>query len=143
MVPEDVIIANCQTAGYSTSAAREELAALVEAGELCEADGHYGRATEPGDEPLDIQTHRGNTSTPWQFSVKRMPDELVITQARGPPEKFDPVVKRFTIEEYPVGVEPPSSTMPSVGASGVRIPTAHRYGHIGVKVTLSNSCIGT
>lgn len=106
MVPADILVANCRAAGYSATAVREELSALVEAGELCEADDHYARATEPGDDPLDIQTYRGSESTPWQFSVKWTPDEIVVTQARGPAEQFDPVVKRFTIEEQPLGAEP-------------------------------------
>lgn len=106
MVAEDVIVANCLAAGYSEAAVREELTTLVASGELCEADGHYARATEPEDESLDIKTHRGDDSTPWQFSVKRTSDEIIITQARGPPEKFDPVVKRFTIEDCSLGAQP-------------------------------------
>lgn len=35
---------------------------------------------------------------PWQFSARRTADEIIITQAKGPKEKFDPVVKRFTIK---------------------------------------------
>lgn len=106
MVPVGIVVANCRLAGYEEATVRDELAAMVADGELCEADGHYARATEPGDEPLDIETYRGSDSTPWQFSLTLTADELVVRQARGPPEKFDPVVKRFTVEERPLDDDP-------------------------------------
>jgi hypothetical protein len=43
---------------------------------------------------------------PWQFSLVRTGDELILTQARGPSEKFDPVLKRFAIEERSLGDDP-------------------------------------
>jgi len=36
----------------------------------------------------------------------RTDDEIVITQAKGPPEKFDPVVKRLDIQDRTVGETP-------------------------------------
>lgn len=62
--------------------------------------------TLPAGEQLEIATHRGDESTPWQFSVTRTASEIVITQARGKPEQFDPVIKRFTIEDRSVGEIP-------------------------------------
>lgn len=57
-------------------------------------------------EPLDIKSYRGSDATPWQFGVTRHDGQLLITQARGPPEKFDPVLKRFPIETRAIGAEP-------------------------------------
>ncbi|MDS0284470.1 hypothetical protein [Haloarcula onubensis] len=106
MIPEDIVIRQCRSAGYDGDAVREELTSLVAAGDLCAADGHVAPATEPSQEPLEIETHRGDESTPWQFSLTQTPTDIVIEQARGPPEDFDPVEKRFTIEEQPLGEEP-------------------------------------
>lgn len=49
-------------------------------------------------EQLPVQTFRGDESTPWQFSLSRTDDAIVMCQARGPDDKFDPVVKRYAIE---------------------------------------------
>lgn len=65
MVPEGVIVANCTAAGYSKSTVQDKLSALVADGDLCVADGHYASATEPGDDPLEIETHRGDDSLTW------------------------------------------------------------------------------
>jgi hypothetical protein len=56
--------------------------------------------------PLHVETYRGSDSKPWQFGLTRYEDELLLTQARGPPAKFDPVVKRFPIETRSIGTEP-------------------------------------
>jgi hypothetical protein len=106
MVPGEILVANCRTGGFEEAAAREALADLVEAGELCEAAGQYARATPPDAGRLDLATHRGDESTPWQFSLEREPDRLVVRQARGPPDQADPVVTRFAIEDQPVGTDP-------------------------------------
>ncbi|MDS0276564.1 hypothetical protein NDI85_02055 [Halomicroarcula sp. S1AR25-4] len=106
MVPKETIIAKCRSVGYDEEAVRVELDSLVKAGDLCAVDGHVAPATEPGEEPIAIETYRGDESTPWQFAVTQTMDELLIEQARGPPEKFDPVEKRFTIENQPVGDDP-------------------------------------
>ncbi|WP_416838751.1 hypothetical protein [Haloferax sp. DFSO52] len=59
-------------------------------------------------EQLDIASYMGDTSFPWQFSVTRSSDRIEITQARGPEDKIDPVVKRFAIEDSPLKSEPQS-----------------------------------
>jgi len=61
--------------------------------------------TTVGD-PLHIETYRGSEAKPWQFGVTRSDDQLLMTQARGPPEKFDPVLKRFPIETEAIGDDP-------------------------------------
>lgn len=106
MVPKDAVVSQCLSAGYDENAVQTELASLIAAGDLCTADGYVAPASEPGREPLGIETYRGDTSTPWQFSLTQTPDEIVMEQARGPPEKFDPVEKRLTIEDQPVGDTP-------------------------------------
>jgi hypothetical protein len=106
MVPVEIIVANCQTGGNTAEAAQEELAVMIEDGELCEVDDHYDRATNLPTGDLRLDTYRGGEGTPWQFALERTADELVIEQARGPPEKFDPVVKRFAIEERVLGPDP-------------------------------------
>jgi hypothetical protein len=68
-------------------------------------DGVDSDRTDVGD-PIRVETYRGSESKPWQFGVTRHDEQLLITQARGPPEKFDPVLKRFPIETKSVGVEP-------------------------------------
>ena len=62
-------------------------------------------ATSVG-EPLHVATYRGSTGKPWQFGLTRHDDELLMTQARASPEKFDPVLKRFPIETQSIGDEP-------------------------------------
>ena len=57
-------------------------------------------------EPLHVATYRGSTGKPWQFGLTRHDDELLMTQARASPEKFDPVLKRFPIEMQAIGDEP-------------------------------------
>jgi len=57
-------------------------------------------------EPLHVATYRGSTGKPWQFGLTRHDDELLMTQARASPEKFDPVLKRFPIETQSIGDEP-------------------------------------
>lgn len=57
-------------------------------------------------EPIDVTTYRGSDGTPWQFGVTRYDGQLLITQARAGPEKFDPVLKRFQIETQTIGDEP-------------------------------------
>lgn len=57
-------------------------------------------------ERLRVRTYRGGESTPWQFSLRRTADEIILTQARGPEDEFDPVEKRYAIEPKPVGDEP-------------------------------------
>jgi hypothetical protein len=106
MVSAEVIVANEQAARYTERAIRDELATLLDTGQLCAADGHYARPTKPSDRSLAVETYRGGDSTPWQFSVTRTEDALTITQARGPPEKFDPVIKEFTVKKRPLGAEP-------------------------------------
>lgn len=56
--------------------------------------------------PIVLETYRGSESKPWQFGVTRHDEQLLLTQARGPPEKFDPVLKRFPIETQTIGDEP-------------------------------------
>lgn len=68
-------------------------------------DPSAGGKTVVGD-PILVDTYRGSSSKPWQFGVTRQDEQLLITQARGPPDKFDPVLKRFPIETQPVGTEP-------------------------------------
>lgn len=103
MIPASIIISECEAAGYEASAVKRELAALVEHGRLSEADDHYALA---GAASLSLTTHRGDDSMPWQFSLVRTDDEIMITQAKAGPEKFDPVLKRFTIEDHPIGDDP-------------------------------------
>jgi hypothetical protein len=103
MIPTSVILSECTAAGYGAVAVEDELATLVERGQLSQAGDQYaivGAAT------LSLTTHRGSDSTPWQFSLVRTDDEILITQAKGGPDKFDPVLKRFSIEAQPVGDEP-------------------------------------
>lgn len=57
-------------------------------------------------DPLHVETYRGADGKPWQFGVAQHAGELLITQARGPPAKFDPVLKRFPIETQTIGDEP-------------------------------------
>ncbi|KAB1184822.1 MULTISPECIES: hypothetical protein [Haloferax] len=57
---------------------------------------------------LDIASYMGDNSYPWQFSVTRSTNEIVITQARGPEDKFDPVIKQFEIKDSPIDDEPQS-----------------------------------
>lgn len=57
-------------------------------------------------EPIAVATYRGSESTPWQFGVTRSDGQLLLTQARGPPSKFAPVLKRFPIETQPLGDDP-------------------------------------
>lgn len=103
MIPASVIISGCEAAGYEASEVEEELATLVAQSRLSEANDHYGLARAAR---LSLTTHRGGESTPWQFSLVRTDDEILITQAKAGPEKFDPVLKRFTIEDHPVGDSP-------------------------------------
>lgn len=57
-------------------------------------------------EPLRIKTYRGSkTSRPWQFGVTRHDEQILLTQARAAPPKFDPVLKRFPIEKQVLGDE--------------------------------------
>jgi hypothetical protein len=100
MVPAATIISECNAAEYQESTVRDELASLVEQSRLSEAGNQYAIT---GAASLSLATHRGNNSTPWQFSLVRTGDELMISQAKAGPDKFDPVLKRFTIEEHPVG----------------------------------------
>lgn len=79
-------------------------------------DGDLYRPVVPDEEEMDsfavgdpirLATYRGSpTSRPWQFGVTRSRDSLLITQARGSPAKFDPVLKRFPIETQTIGDEP-------------------------------------
>lgn len=96
MIPEDRIVATCRTAGFDPATVEDGLATLVEAGRLREDRGRYGPVEG---ETLDVVTHYGNESKPWQFSVRRTDEAVVVTQARGPADEFDPVVKRFAVEE--------------------------------------------
>ncbi|WP_229126534.1 hypothetical protein [Halapricum desulfuricans] len=57
-------------------------------------------------EPILIATYRGSTSKPWQFGLTRYNGQLLLTQARAGPAKFDPVLKRFPIETQPLGDQP-------------------------------------
>jgi hypothetical protein len=57
-------------------------------------------------EPIEVATYRGSDGKPWQFGVTRYDGQLLITQARAGPEKFDPVLKRFSIESRTIGDEP-------------------------------------
>lgn len=97
-VPERVVLAKCQRAGFEKDAVRNELAALVKEGTIHRNGNSYARIDEKDGARLDVRTYRGSKSMPWQFSARRTADGIVITQARGPKEKFDPVVKRFTIK---------------------------------------------
>lgn len=63
-------------------------------------------ATTSVGDPLHVETYRGSDGKPWQFGLTRQANELLLTQARGPPAKFNPVVKRFPIETQPIGDEP-------------------------------------
>lgn len=56
-------------------------------------------------EPIEVNTYRGSDGKPWQFGVTRSDGQLLITQARAGPEKFDPVLKRFPIETQTIGDE--------------------------------------
>jgi hypothetical protein len=82
---------------------KQQIETLVESDYLSEADNHYALA---GASNLPLTTHRGNESTPWQFSLVRTTDEILISQAKAGPEKFDPVIKRFDIEKSPVSEDP-------------------------------------
>jgi hypothetical protein len=57
-------------------------------------------------EPIEVATYRGSDGKPWQFGITRYDGQLLITQARAGPEKFDPVLKRFPIETQMIGDEP-------------------------------------
>jgi hypothetical protein len=100
MLPSSVIISECEAAGYDASAVEDELATLVERGQVSRGGDHYAIA---GAAEVSLTTHRGDDSMPWQFSLVRTPDEILISQAKAGPDKFDPVLKRFTIEATPVG----------------------------------------
>lgn len=69
---------------------------------------------EPHGARRAVVTYRGGESTPWRFSVSRTDDEIVVTQARGPPEQFDPVVERFRIEPYELGGSPTTFDYPVI-----------------------------
>jgi hypothetical protein len=69
------------------------------------AGASNAETTSVGD-PLHVESYRGSNATPWQFGVTRHDEQLLITQARGPPEKFDPVLKRFPIEIQTISEEP-------------------------------------
>lgn len=60
----------------------------------------------PEGEELPVATYNEDASTPWQFSLSRTPDAIVMKQARGPEDKFDPVVKRYVIETKTLGSSP-------------------------------------
>lgn len=100
MLPASLIIAECNTAEYDTADVVDGLSALVAEGHLCEAEEHYAIAEAV---PISLATHRGRESTPWQFSLLRTDDAIMLTQAKAGPEKFDPVLKHFTIEEQAIG----------------------------------------
>lgn len=102
MVPVSTILSECVSAGYEASAVEQQVAALVDSGLLSEADDHYALA---GAASLSVTTHRGGESTPWQFSLVRTDGEIMISQAKAGPEKFDPVLKRFDIESHSVSEE--------------------------------------
>jgi hypothetical protein len=58
-------------------------------------------------DPIPVATYRGSpTSRPWQFGMTRSGDQLLLTQARASPAKFDPVLKRFPIETQTIGDDP-------------------------------------
>ena len=100
MIPASLIISECNAAGFDTADIEDAIAELVIEGRLSEAGNHYGIAEAA---PISLATHRGRDSTPWQFSLLRTDDEILVTQAKAGPEKFDPVLKRFTIERHPLG----------------------------------------
>ena len=100
MIPASLIISECNAAGFDTASVEDAIAELVEEGQLSEAGDHYGIAEAAS---ISLATHRGRDSTPWQFSLLRTDDEILVTQAKAGPEKFDPVLKRFTIEQHPLG----------------------------------------
>lgn len=102
LVPVSIIVSSCESAGYEKAAVTQQLDAFVESGVLCEAADHYGLTRTTS---LPVATHRGNESTPWQFSLVRTDDGIMITQAKAGPEKFDPVLKRFEIDKQPVSEE--------------------------------------
>lgn len=60
--------------------------------------GSGDQAPPPVGEPIVVDTYRGSAGKPWQFGITRYEDQLLITQARAGPEKFDPVLKRFPIQ---------------------------------------------
>lgn len=60
----------------------------------------------PEGEQLTVQTFRGEESTPWQFSLSRTADAIVMRQARGPEDEFNPIEKRYSIETQPLGDTP-------------------------------------
>lgn len=103
-VSEKVLIEHCLAEGFDQSTAQEELAALEADGILNEKDGGYIRVEGMAEE-LDVLTYHGRESLPWQFSVTRTTGEIIVRQARGPPEKFDPVEKRYPIEPVEIGAE--------------------------------------
>lgn len=100
MIPASLIISECNAAGFDTAAVEDAIVELVTEERLSEADDHYGISEAAS---ISLATHRGRDSTPWQFSLLRANDEILVTQAKAGPEKFDPVLKRFTIEPYPLG----------------------------------------
>lgn len=103
MIPASTIVSHCVSAGHETSVIKQQVAALVESGLLSAADNHYALA---GAASLSLTTHRGSESTPWQFSLVRTDSEIMISQAKAGPEKFDPVLKRFDVEKHVVSDEP-------------------------------------
>ena len=100
MIPASLIISECNAAGFDTADVENAIAELVIEGRLSEAGNHYGIAEAA---PLSLTTYRGKDSTPWQFSLLRTDNELMLTQAKAGPDKFDPVLKRFNIKRYPLG----------------------------------------
>jgi hypothetical protein len=76
--------------------------------ELCRpviSDPDNGTSMAVSD-PIFVNTYRGSTGKPWQFGVTRHEDQILITQARAGPAKFDPVLKRFPIQTEVLGDEP-------------------------------------
>ncbi|MFC6721581.1 hypothetical protein ACFQHN_29360 [Natrialbaceae archaeon GCM10025896] len=57
-------------------------------------------------EPLVLASYRDGNGKPWQFGLTRYDNQLLMTQARASPAKFDPVLKRFPIETQELGDEP-------------------------------------
>lgn len=103
MIPMSTIVSHCVSAGYEKSAVEQQVEALVESSLLSEADDHYALTDAAS---LCLTTHRGSESTPWQFSLVRTDSEIMISQAKAGPEKFDPVLKRFDIKKYPMSDGP-------------------------------------
>jgi hypothetical protein len=68
-------------------------------------EGTEETATDVGN-PIFVETYRGSTGKPWQFGITRIGEQLLLTQARAGPAKFDPVLKQFPIERQVIGAEP-------------------------------------